>query len=148
VVQPEAWEQTKEGDPISVRYLPDRPEANREAAESKESDAIFMTAMGLLFTIIGGGIVTAIGARDLHRWQLRHRGVKAEGTVLEIEPSWLTLNGVPQKELHYSFNDAAGQRHEGTSGPLAPGMASKLRVGSKGIVYYDLNRPDDNMWAD
>jgi hypothetical protein len=148
VVPPEAWEETKEGDPISVRYLPDRPQANREAAESKESDAIFMTAMGLLFTIIGGSIVTAVGARDLHRWHLRHRGVKAEGTVLEIEPSWLTLNGVPQKELHYSFNDAAGQRQEGRSGPVAPDMASKLRVGSKGIVFYDLNSPDDNMWAD
>jgi Protein of unknown function (DUF3592) len=143
----EVWEAIKEGDTISVRYLPDRPEVNREANESAETDGLVMAGMGMVFAMVGSGIVIALSRRDLRRWRLRHKGTMVEGTVREIVPSSLRLNGVRQQQLRYSFRDASGHEHEGTSGPLAPDAVSRLRVGDKGSVYYDPNKPDDNIWG-
>ena len=88
------WEAVKEGDALSVRFLPDRPHTNRAASEDHAMDGVMATGLGLLFAIVGGGMSVAVTRRAWRLHRLRQSGRLVQGTVLSVEPSGLTINGV------------------------------------------------------
>ncbi|HUQ93260.1 MAG TPA: DUF3592 domain-containing protein [Bryobacteraceae bacterium] len=144
-VSVERWEALTEGGPITVKYLPDDVLGNRIDDQTVES-AMVAAVLGLIFGGIGGGLFLYSVRRTLREFRLRQGGISAEATVLKTRASNVTVNDVPQWEIHYSYRDAAGHEHQAKSDPLPPGQVRGRREGSRGYVRYDPRRPEESIW--
>jgi len=146
-VSPQEWDQLEEGKPVQIRYLPHAPQSNRLAEKSTGGDAIVNLLLGLGVGALGGVLFTK-GFRSARREvRLRRDGVTAQGTVLEIGPSWLAINRVRQMEVRYRYTDHMGQTHEGKSDPLSPDESDAWRPGETGTVRFDRKRPQESIWT-
>jgi hypothetical protein len=145
-VSVEEWEGLHDGQPFRVRYLRDDPATSRSADESDWSDAFGFAGFGVIFGTIGGVLLIHRLLQIRLTVRLLREGVATEGTVVRVSPSNVTINGVPQREIHYSFTDQAGRRHDGCSEYLAPAEASRWKKGDRGAVRYDRQDATKNIW--
>jgi len=99
--------------------------------------------MGGITTFLGGFV--RFGVRRIER--LNKEGIVAEGTVLEVSPSWLSINRVRQWTIRYHYRDHTGRILDGQSGPISPDEASTWKAGEKGGVRYDYGHPQHSLWV-
>lgn len=147
-VSVEVWDRLEERGSIQVTYLAQAPQSHR--VEGQEDDwvlPIVFTILGGVFTSLGG-FVFLRGLGQVRRARcLEREGMIAEGTVLEIRPSTISINDVPQWAIHYRYQDHLGKTHEGQSGPLSPEEAHAWQVGDTGAVRFDRRHPQDSVWV-
>jgi hypothetical protein len=141
----ETWDALVERGPIEVVYLPDRPQTYRIAGQS-DSELV----IAIVFPLVG--VVLALGGGLLLGNALRTRRVASTGaianaSVVEVRPGRLHVNGIPQWEVRYRFQDATGQAREGKCS-VSPDAAQRLKPGVVGRVRYDARNPRANVWTD
>jgi hypothetical protein len=144
----DAWDALVERGPIGVVFLPDRSSTYRVAGESRADAvlALVFPLVGAVLAAVGGLIVgNALRARGTRR-RLLGSGAIAAGTVIDIGPGNLRINGIPQWELRYSFRDAHGRTHEGKR-VLAHDEAREWQPGAVGRVRYDSRNPRTQVWT-
>jgi hypothetical protein len=146
VLQRRAWEAVHEGDAILVRYLPDDPKRNREASKGGIGGAVIGGLAGLLMGSFGARMIGLVVRPAWRALRLKRAGGSAEGVVVAVEPSRRRVRFTRQWSIRYRFRDASGQEHEGSTGPLAPESVAGWHPGNVGTVFYDPNRPADNIW--
>lgn len=147
VVPVEQWEATREGAPLPIHYLPERPYESRLANDAGWGVAPGFIPLGTLFAAIGLALVTARVRRLRLVLQLTRDGAKTEGTLTRVGPSSVWINNVRQWRLEYEFADAAGQRRTGTTDTMPPQVARRWRRGDRGPVRYDAADPRRSIWA-
>jgi Protein of unknown function (DUF3592) len=144
----DAWDRLEERGPVAVTYLPDDPHIHRIQGEDSGLvlGAIFSGVGGVL-TVLGGFVfLRGLGQLRVGRRLLRE-GVLATGTVLDVRPSRLRINGVRQCTLRYRYQDHLGRTHKGRAGPLSPEEAAAWSAGARGAVRYDRQRPGVSAWT-
>ena len=143
----EEWEKLEEGNILQVTYLPDSPQSSRIAGKQDLGSALASVVLGGTFALIGG-IFFFRSLRQVRRGlRLRREGTVAEGTIVEVAPSSITINRVRQWQIHYRYQDHFGQTQEGKSEPLPPDEASAWQAGDTGVVRFDQQRPKDSVWV-
>jgi hypothetical protein len=145
-VSAEEWDTFEERGPIQVTYLPDQPQSFRIAGQSKGIvlPLVFGVVGGVAGSIGGFIVFNAVGTRRREK-ELSRSGVIAEATVMDIGPSYLRINGVPQLKLRYRFQDAGGKTREGSC-TIAPEEAGTWLPGHTGKVRYDVRKPRVSIW--
>lgn len=145
-VSVEEWEGIQDGQPFRVRYLRDDPATNRSAGQSDWTDPFGFGVIGMIMGTVGGVMLIHRLLQIRLTVRLLREGVAAEGTVVRVSPANVTINGVPQREIHYSFTDQAGRRHDGCSEYLAPAEAARWKKGDTGAVRFDRRDASRNIW--
>jgi len=146
-VSVEEWEKLEEGNTFQVIYLPDALQSSRIAGKQDLGSALASVVLGGTFALIGG-IFFFRSLRQVRRGlRLRREGTVAEGTIVEVAPSSITINRVRQWQIHYRYQDHFGQTQEGKSEPLPPDEASEWNAGDTGVVRFDQQRPRDSVWV-
>lgn len=140
------WEALVEEGPITIEYLAGSPGQNRAAGG--DGPMILYVTLGIGLLALGIGL--AITIWQLRRLRLTHRlwreGVAIEGTVTRVEPANVTFNNRPLFRLRYEYGDAAGARHDATSGLIAWEEAEGWQPGDRGAVRYDPRKPELSVW--
>lgn len=145
-VSVEEWENLEKGSRIKITYLPGSAEASRTEGSGGWESPIIAMAMGSLLTVVGGVIFFPGFSRLLSERRLRRGGMAAEGEVIKVEPSKVSVNRVRQWVIRYRYKDHMGQVREGKTGSLPPDEARAWETGDKGEVRFDQRRPDKSMW--
>jgi hypothetical protein len=145
-VEVEEWEALKPGSPFKITYLPGAPETSRAAGSGGMAAPYLMAGFGGLLALIGGGLFGWTATRLLRERRLLREGMKAEGKVLAIRGTNVSVNNVQQWEVRYSYRDIFGRSHEGTSGSLPPAEASSVEIGDTITIRYDRERPEVSVW--
>jgi hypothetical protein len=143
----EAWEAAKEGDGISVRYLRDAPQTNREASVDETAGGFVALGLGPLIGSIGGGVLFFMYYARRRRAHLMRDGISVAASVIAVEDSGVRVNKVMQMCIRYRFQDTAGRDHEGASEPMPPEDANDWKPGDTGEIRYDAANPDDHIWT-
>jgi hypothetical protein len=146
-VSVEEWEKLEEGNALQVTYLRDTPQSSRIAGKKDLGSAFASTVLGGTFALIGGIFFFRSLCQVRRGLRLRREGTAAEGTIVEIAPSSVTINKVRQLQIHYRYQDHFGKTQEGKSEPLPPGEVSDWRTGDTGVVRFDQQRPQDSVWV-
>lgn len=147
-LDPATWDSLVERGPIEIVYLPDRPQTYRVAGQS-DGDAVLafvFPLIGGVLSVVGGVVlVNALRTGRLAR-ELGRSGAVTVGSVTEVSPSRLRINGVTQWVLRYRFQDPSGRVHEGKCA-LAPHEAASWQPGASGRVRYDARHPRTHLWT-
>jgi hypothetical protein len=141
----EAWDALVERGPIEVVYLPSRPQTFSIAGQSDSERVIAFVfpLVGAVLAVVGGFILrNALRTRRVAR-----TGAIAQASVVEVRPGRLHINGIPQWEVRYRFQDASGRAHEGRCS-MSPDAAQRFKPGDVGRVRYDASNPRANVWTD
>jgi hypothetical protein len=145
-VSVEEWERLEVGSPLRITHLPDAPQSSRIAGKKDPGSALASAALGGTFALIGG-VFFFRSLRQVSRGlRLRREGTVAEATIVEVAPSSITINRVPQWQIHYRYQDHFGQNQEGKSEPFPPDEVSDWHAGDTGVVRFDQQRPQDSVW--
>lgn len=142
------WDRLEEQGPIAIEYLSDDPGINRIAGdEDGLVEAVIFPTVGGVFTLLGGFVfVRGVGQVRRHRRLLRD-GVLTSGTVVEVRPTKVRINRIPQYALSYRYQDHAGRTYVGRSGLLSPEAAAAWAPGASGPVRYERQRPQVSLWV-
>jgi hypothetical protein len=143
----ERWEALVERGPVDVEYLAEDPAQPRSNGPG-----------GWLSVALGcglGGVLALVGAvatvRDWRQIRFERRllreGVMAEATVVAIEPTNVRVNREPLWRVRYSYRDAAGRQHSGTSGYMTLDEAEGWQPGDIGGARYDAEAPERSLWT-
>ncbi len=145
-VTAEAWDSLVEREPIQVTYLPDAPQYYRIEGQTNGwwIPASF-TVMGGIFTSLGGFIFLRARTGLQARARLHREGIITEGTIFEVRPTRIRINGVHQWSLRYRYQDGRGKSCTGAES-LSPEEAEAWKEGDKGMVRYDPRRPNLSIW--
>jgi len=104
------------------------------------------TAIGLVFTILGGTFMV-IGLRQASKeTRLLRDGTTTEATVVAIERTGNRLGNRWLCRIRYVYDDFNGGTHEGTSGLLSEEDALSYRLGEKAFIRYDAARLSSSIW--
>ena len=144
----EAWDALVERGPIDVVFLPDRSAIHRVAGESSD-DAVIALVLPLVGAVLAavGGLIVGNGIRTrATRRRLLDSGAIAAGTVIDVGPGHLRINGIQQWVLRYSFRDAHGRTHEGKR-VVSHDEAQGWQPGAVGRVRYDSRDPRAQLWT-
>jgi hypothetical protein len=147
VVDVDAWERLAPGDAFQITYLPGAPEMSRAAGSDDAATPYVMIGMGSLFALIGGSVLAVTGARISRERRLLRMGLTAQGSVLAIVPTNVSINRVQQLEVRFQYRDHSGCEHQGTSGPLPPHEAHAVEVGDTIDVRFDQSKPEQSIWV-
>jgi len=147
VVSVEEWERLGAGSRLKVAYLPSAPETSRAARSDRPTSAIPLIVLGGLLAAAGGAVFVRTAAKLRREWRLLRDGMPAQGTIVAIEPSNVSVNRVRQWNVRYRYVDHLGRSHEGRSGPIAPEDAQAVTVGSVVDVRFDRATPDESVWV-
>jgi hypothetical protein len=140
------WEALTEGDAVAVRFLTDDPASARtRAAEPAWVGPLIVVALAS-FTLLGVAIALPYWRRALVLARLHRNGIAAYGTVVEVAPAGTTVNRVPQWHVRYEYRDERGAEQRGTSDLLDPAEAAEWRVGDRGAIRFDRERPSNSVW--
>lgn len=143
-LDPDTWDALVERGPIEVEYLEDRPQTYRVAGQSDSElvIALVFSLVGAVLAIVGGFLV----ANALRTRRVARTGAIALASVVDVRPGRLHINGIPQWEVRYRFQDAGGRAHEGKCS-VSPEAAQKWQPGAVGRVRYDARNPRANVWT-
>ncbi len=142
----EEWEKLEEGDTLQLTYLPDTPQSVRIAGKKDLGSAFASAVLGGTFALIGGTFFFRSLRQVRRGLRLRREGTVAEGTIVEVAPSSITINRVRQWQIHYRYQDHFGQTQEGKSEALPPNEVSDWHAGGTGSIRFDQERPQDSIW--
>ena len=142
----ETWEGLAAGDSVPVRYLPDDPGTARTHSATPAWVPPLVAALTAAFAVLGVLIARSGWRRLLVHVRVQRNGVAAQATVIDVAPTGVTVNRVPQWRLRYEFRDGRGERHEGASDDLRPYEAAEWQTGDRGTVRYDRDRAADSVW--
>ena len=142
----ETWERLAAGDSVPVRYLPDDPGTARTHSATPAWVPPLVAALTAAFAVLGVLIARSGWRRLLVHVRALRNGVAAQATVIDVAPTGVTVNRVPQWRLRYEFRDGRGERHEGASDYLKPYEAAEWQAGDRGTVRYDRDRAADSVW--
>jgi hypothetical protein len=144
----ETWDALVERGPIEVRYLPRRPLTYRVLGQSGvDAVLVFLFPLiGAVLSAVGGAIVVNALRKRAIRRELVRSGVIAAGTVIDVGPGNLHINGIPQWVLRYRFQDAQGHAHEGKC-VLSQEVAHSWQPGAVGRIRYDARDPRSRVWT-
>jgi hypothetical protein len=141
----EKWEQLTERGPVEVLYRPQKASSNRLAGRSNWLLKTIFGVFGSVFAGVGGIIFVRAVRKTRLESHLRQHGVRAQGTVLELEERNIQINDVQQWRLHYEYRDFQGHRYVSTV-DMPEHEAQQWRAGDTGIVFYDPSRPAEAAW--
>jgi hypothetical protein len=147
VVSVEEWELLGPGSRLKVAYLPASPETSRAARSDRPTSAIPLIVLGGALATAGGAVFVRTAAKLRRERRLLRDGMPAQGTILAIEPSNVSVNRVRQWNVRYRYADHLGRSHEGRSGPIAPEDAHAVTVGGVVEVRFDRAAPDESVWV-
>jgi hypothetical protein len=142
------WDALVERGPIEVVYLPTSPLTYRVPGQSGANAVLVFVfpLVGAVLAAVGGFIVVnALRKRSVGR-ELMRSGAIAAGTVFDVGPGNLRINGIPQWELRYRFQDAQGRAHEGKCA-VSQEAARSWQPGSVGRIRYDARNPRSQVWT-
>jgi hypothetical protein len=145
-ISDEQWEALAEGAKLAVRYLPDDPSTVRAAPLGPGGVEPLIAGVTAVFAAIGAVIALPGWRRVRVLIRLERDGAPAQGTVIDVMPTSLRINKVPQWLLRYEFRDAVGRRQQGVSNYMRGEEAGQWRPGDAGSVRYDRERPSDSVW--
>lgn len=147
-VSGDLWDRLLEREPIRVTFLPADPQTNRIEGESSTwLVSIIFTGLGLVFAPIGGFIFFRGVAGILRELRLQSGGMVATATVVEVEPTNVSFQGVPQWRIRYRYQDHSGRSHEGASGVVPPEEAQEWKTGDTATVRFDARAPKKSIWV-
>jgi hypothetical protein len=115
--------------------------------QSEWESHMLMIGFGAVLAPIGlfllvRGIRTA--QRKVHIYE---NGRRAEGTVVAIEESNVTINKQRQWQIRYSYRDLTGHAHECISEWMSREKAFEWAEGQTGQVRYDPDEPSRAYWV-
>lgn len=142
----ELWETLTAGDAVTVRHLAGDPGTARMRSPTPAWVPPLVAALTAAFAVLGLALARSGWRRLLVHVRVQRNGVAAQATVIDVAPTGVTVNRVPQWRLKYEFRDERGGRHEGASDYLKPHEAAEWQTGDRGTVRYDRNRAADNVW--
>ena len=118
----------------------------RRGAEGGMAPLGFALVLGVTLALAAAGVYVLMrGLRHVAAARrLLRDGVRAEGRVLAVRASNMTVNHRVQVIVRYRYRDRGGQAHEGDSWPVEPGEG--WSPGDTGIVCYDPARPASALW--
>ena len=142
------WALLKERGPVKVGYLPANPDINRVPSQLGDTvEAVVFSAVGGVFSLLGG-MIAGIGLlRLLRRRRLASSGSSAQARVESVVETNYLINGVRQVAVRYRFQDSAGREMHGRSEPMPPEEAANWKPGDVGAVRYDAAAPQKNQWV-
>jgi hypothetical protein len=144
----ELWDRLVEREPVRVTYLPDRPLSNRIEGEGPDwMLPLIFTVLGLVFVPLGGWIFFKGLTQTVRELRLQSDGAMTEAVVVEVGPTEVSFNGVPQWRIHYRYRDHRGRSRTGTSGLMTPEEAQAWKAGDKGTARFDMHAPKKSVWA-
>lgn len=144
----QTWDRLVERGAIEVVYLPASPLTYRVLGQSRANAVLvfLFPSIGAVLAAVGGFIVVnALRQRGIRR-ELMRSGAIAAGTVFDVGPGNLRINGIPQWELRYRFQDSQGRAHEGKC-TLSQEAARGWQPGAVGRIRYDANNPRSQVWT-
>ena len=142
------WDALVERGPIEIVYLPASPLTYRVLGQSRANALLVFVfpLIGAVLAAVGGFIVVnALRQRGIRR-ELMRSGAIAAGTVFDVGPGNLRINGIPQWQLRYRFQDSHGRAHEG-KWVLSQEAARRWQPGSVGRIRYDAHNPRSQVWT-
>jgi hypothetical protein len=142
----EEWEGLAEGDALTVRYLERDPATARTRPPTPAWAPPLVAGITALFALLGAAIAWPGWRRALVVMRVQRHGAAAEAVVVGVDPTGMKINRVPQWRLRYEFRDALGRTQQGVSDYMRPSEAAEWRVGDRGAIRYDVDRPMDNLW--
>lgn len=145
-VDVEEWERLDAGSHFRITYVPGAPGSSRGADSGGMASGLVGVGAGSLAALVGGGLFLWSGRRLLREWRLLRGGETAQGSVLAIEPTSVSVNRVRQWRVRYRYQDHLGRAHEGTTGPLPPYEAGAVETGAPLTVRFDRQRPEESTW--
>lgn len=145
-VSVEEWEEMGEGAPIIVRFSPGDPTSARTRADDPTWVQPLVVGALALVALIGIVIALPYWRRAFVLVRLHRSGVRSRATIVEVAPSGVSINRVPQWHVRYEYRDSNGGRQSGTSDLLSPAEAAEWAVGAHGAIRYDRERPSDSVW--
>jgi hypothetical protein len=141
-----AWERLAERGPVSIVYLPGRPTSSRVQGEPQWWLPVIFLFVGGTLTLIGGSVVVRALRRAWAQVGLSQRGITVTGTVTDVGPASMRVNGEAPWQLRYRYLDHRGHEHRGVSADLSAADAAQWQPGSTGAVRYDRERPHRSVW--
>lgn len=147
-VSGDLWDRLVEREPIRVAFLPGDPQTNRiEGETSAWMLPIIFAGLGLVFVPIGGYIFFKGVAGILRELRLQSGGTLAKATVIEVEPTNISIQGVPQWRIRYRYRDSLGRDHDGASNVMPPEEAQAWKAGDTGTARFDAHAPKKSIWV-
>jgi hypothetical protein len=147
-VKRDAWDRLRERGTIKVAYQPRSPGKHQVEGESGNLMLIVIfTFLGLVFGGTGSVLVYYALAGIFRQIRLTRDGLTAQAQVLEVVPSRMTVNGMPQATIRYRYQDHLGRPHEGKTSMMAADEAEEWREGATGVVRFDRARPRVSTWV-
>jgi len=143
----EQWRRFKDGDTLSIRYLPENPERNRLGREIDDAwwvlPAIF-SILGVVFGGLGWTFVVVAVRKIMKRLALLQKGSIADAdiTSFEFDPS-IRINGRNPPFFRYRYI-VDGKKHSGRSPDLPFKMMGLWNHGDKIRVFYDPKQPENS----
>jgi hypothetical protein len=130
----ERWRGLVERGPVGVAYLPSNPSTNRVEGTSRLWMTVLFTLMGGFFAA-AGAVILSYGIRGRRReTRLRETGLTAEATVVDVQPTRMTINGRRQGGTHRVPPARRGDAVEGGRscvGAARPRPAAGFLVGRR-----------------
>ncbi|HEY7500423.1 MAG TPA: DUF3592 domain-containing protein [Vicinamibacterales bacterium] len=139
------WNQMIEREPVGVRYLPDNPATNHLAVHSGWMLPAIFTAVGSIVLAVGVALLAGAAKKIRLAMRLERHGVTVPGTVVELVPRNIEINGEWLVSLRFEYADALGVRRTSAS-DMSLGDAERWKIGDTGRVAYDPSHPDEAMW--
>ena len=132
------------GPTLRIEYVPGDFESAR--LPNPGSPLGFAVALGVPALVAASGVYVAMrGFRVVAAARrLARDGTRAEGRVLAVRGSAMTVNNRTQLIVRYRYRDHAGRAHEGDSWPLSPDEG--WSEGDTGVVRYDPAQPSRSLW--
>jgi hypothetical protein len=142
----DAWDALRPGAALPVIYLPARPFESRLSEDYGGGEIFGWGVIGVVQT----GIAFVFLFFPLRRAKIIEHllgsGAEAVGTVEAVGPSSVTVRGMREWRVNYSFTDGAGARRTGRSGPLSQQAARAWKKGDTGRVRFDPVDSRRNIW--
>jgi len=141
------WDRLVEGEDVELRYVPSAPQVRAIAGEpGNRVPGIVFAALGGLFALSGALILWRAAVRRRFVADLLREGARADGEVIEVLPTNVRVNRVPQWAIRYRYRDYAGNSHEARTPPMPQEEARRWRPGERGEVRYESARPQRSVW--
>ena len=140
----EDWRRFRDGDTLTIRYVPDNPERNRLARGLDNAWWILPLIFGTLGVVFGGlgwtFIIVSL-RKVLARINLLRTGSVTEGKIIAFhtDPA-ITINGRHPAFFEYRY-EAEGKTLKGRSPDLSPRLTERWNQGDAIPVVYDARNP-------
>jgi hypothetical protein len=145
-VSVEEWERLAPGSILPIRFLPERPVDERPADESTWVGVASFLALGLIVVAVGIPLLVSALREISRQRRLWRTGTTVPALVTDVAGSSTIINGVRQWEIHYSYTDPAGAKHQGCSNCMPEDEARQWRRGERANARIDPNATGSSIW--